>query len=310
MTHALTEQRWRDAQWLMEAHAWIEEQLGRVGLVPTGELEQPHVRPWSTVIRVPTEQGPVWFKANTESLRHEAGLVDLLARRRPDAVPPLLAVDVESGWMLMADAGVRLREIVERERSLSRWLDTLELYAGVQLDLADDVEALLRLGVPDLRLATLPQRYDRLMDEIDAEARYREAGGLVRELCAELAAYGLPELIQHDDLHDGQVFVRAGRNLLMDWGDAVISHPFFTLAVTLTGVIAYGVDDEPDSEDIAPYRDAYLRPFAERYDGDLVGAATIAMRLGWACRAVAGYLPGEDREVDTRLRMFVDCRPE
>ena len=310
MTDALTEQRWRDPRWLEGAHAWIEAELTRAGLARTGEPEQSHVRPWSTVIRVPTGRGPVWFKANTESLRHEAGLVDVLARRRPDAVPPLLALDVESGWMLMADAGTSLREVVERERSLERWFDVLELYAGVQLDLADDVDTLLGLGVPDLRLATLPERYDRLMDEIDAEPRFREASGQVRELCAELATYGLPELVQHDDLHDGQVFVRNGRHLLMDWGDAVVSHPFFTLAVTLGGVISYGVDDVPGSEDVAPYRDAYLRPFAERYDGDLVAAATIALRLGWACRAVAGHLPGDARSTDARLRMFVDGRPE
>ena len=86
----------------------------------------------------------------------------------------------------------------------------------------------------------------------------------MRELADELAAYGLPELLQHDDLHDGQVFVRDGRHLLMDWGDACISHPFFTLSVTLEGVIAWGLDDEEDSEDIAPYRDAYLEPFAEQ----------------------------------------------
>ena len=60
----------------------------------------------------------------------------------------------------------------------------------------------------------------------------------------------------------------------MDWGDACISHPFFTLSVTLEGVLAWGLDDEEDSEDTAPYRDAYLEPFAERYDGDLVAAAT------------------------------------
>ena len=95
----------------------------------------------------------------------------------------------------------------------------------------------------------------------------------------------------------------------MDWGDACISHPFFTLSVTLEGVIAWGLDDEENSEDIAPYRDAYLKPFAERYAGDLVAAATTAIRLGWAARAVNGHIPGDDNPTLTRLRMFVDGRP-
>jgi hypothetical protein len=38
-------------------------------------------------------------------LAHEARVVQLVAARRPDVVPPLLAVDVERGWMLLEDAG-------------------------------------------------------------------------------------------------------------------------------------------------------------------------------------------------------------
>jgi hypothetical protein len=300
---------WQDPDWLAGAYAWTEEQLANLGLTRSGDIEQPHVYPWSTVLRVPTDEGTVWFKANTEQLRHEASLVDVIARRRPDAVPPMLAFDPGTGWMLMADAGEQLRTVVPRERSLARWLDVLGLYAGVQLDLAGDVGALLELGVPDMRLATLPDKYDLLMDEIDAEPRFRNASGRVRELADELATYGLPELLQHDDLHDGQVFVLDGRHLLMDWGDACISHPFFTLSVTLEGVLAWGLDDEENSEDTAPYRDRYLAPFAEKYDADLVAAATVATRLGWACRAVNGHVPGDNKQTNTRLRMFLDGRP-
>src|SRR5881409_1987546 len=109
---------WTDPLWLAGAHEWIHEQLARLRAEPVGTIDQQHIRPWSTVMRVPTEQGDVYFKANTAALRHEAALVTILAARRPDCVPPLLAVDIERGWMLMADAGTRLREYVERERDL------------------------------------------------------------------------------------------------------------------------------------------------------------------------------------------------
>jgi len=200
---------WRDPGFLDDARAWIEEQLARLGLRRDGEIEQPHVYPWSTVLRVPVEGGSVWFKANAPELVHEAALVGHLSARRPDAVPPLLAAD-ERGWMLMADAGESLRAVVERERDLGRWLDVLPLYAGVQLDLEPDVDELLALGVPDLRLAALPELFARRLDEIGAERRFHDALSRVCELCDELAAFGIPETIQHDDLHDGQVFVRDG----------------------------------------------------------------------------------------------------
>jgi len=303
------EATWRDPAWLADAHGWIEAQADRLGLVRTGEIEQPHVYPWSTVLRVPTSRGDVWFKANAAELRHEAGLVSLVARRMPERVPPLLATDLERGWMLMADAGRRLREVIAEERSLERWLDVLEATARIQLAMEPDVDALLALGVPDLRLATLPDGYARLMDTLQPETRFRTAHSRVVELCEELATFGIAETLQHDDLHDGQVFVRNGTHLVMDWGDACISHPFFTLSVTVEGGIAWGVDDVENSEDTEPYLRAYLAPYAERYDGDLVAAARLATRLGWACRAVNGHVVTDEAHTLTRLRMFLDGRP-
>ncbi len=312
---AWTAETWTDPLWLAEARAWIGETLAGSGITATAPDEQIHVRPWSTVIRVPTIEGDLYFKANTPALSHEAALVVTLSERRPDCVPPLRGVDVDRGWMLMADAGTRLRELVEQERDLSRWLDILPLYAGLQLDLADASERLVALGVPDLRLATLPNGYERLVDEhptLSVEERSRLAGerGRVRELCAELAAFGIAETIDHDDFHDGQVFVRDGRYLLLDWGDACVAHPFFTLAVTLDGVLAWGLDDVEGSVDTAPFQDAYLLPFAERSGrDDLTAAAAIARRLGWACRAVSCHFSGAEPDMTLpQLRMFLDGR--
>ncbi len=172
------------------------------------------------------------------------------------------------------------------------------------------MDELLALGVPDMRLATLPEAYDRLAAELELEPRFRAATSYVQELCDQLAAFGIRETLQHDDLHDGQVFVKDGTDLVMDWGDACISHPFFTLSVTLEGVISWGLDDVEDSVDIAPFRDAYLAPYAAAYPSlsrdDLLAAVDVALRLGWASRFINGLVPGDDP--GPRLRMFLDGR--
>ena len=256
--------RWEAPDFVAEATAWIDAHVDR-----TGAVEQPHVRAWATVLRVPTAAGPVWFKANDESLRHEVVAVERLSARLPSRVPPLLASDLDRGWLLMGDAGERLREVVERERSLARWHDVLEGVADLQHALEPDVDDLVAAGVPDLRLVTLADRYADLVASDSVEQRFRDAVPRVRDLVAELASYALPETLQHDDLHDGEVFVLDGRNLVLDWGDAVVSHPFFTLAVTLEGVIAWGLDNIEDSEDTAPYVESYLA----RYAAELARAA-------------------------------------
>ena len=65
--------------------------------------------------------------------------------------------------------------------------------------------------------------------------------------------------------------------------------------MTLEGVLAWGLDDVEDSVDIAPFRDAYLAPFARLAEGaDLAAASELALRLGWVCRAVNGAPPGRE----------------
>ena len=84
--------------------------------------------------------------------------------------------------------------------------------------------------------------------------------------------------------------------------------------MTLEGQLAWGLDVE-GSEDIRPFRDAYLRPFAHWGDAPaLEEAQAIALRLGWICRAlnwhrIASGLDSPAREealrgTELRLRLF------
>jgi hypothetical protein len=290
--------QWTDPSWLAEAHAWI-----RAHVEPTGAIEQPHVRPWSTVLRVPTSGGDVWFKASVPVHAHEAAVVRTLASLRPDRVPELHAADLERGWILMADAGVRLRELIEGERDLGRWLDVLPAYGELQLEAAPHADELVALGVPDRRLAVLPTQAAELLDDVAP----------VAEMCEQLASYELPETVQHDDFHDAQVFLRDGQY----WGDACVSHPFFSMSVTLEGGIGWGLDDVAGSVDLTPFRRAYLdafRPYGSREE--LESALSVALRLGWLCRALnvhrfaLGYESPTREEflegVELRLGLFAE----
>jgi Phosphotransferase enzyme family len=316
---------WTDSAWLREAQDWIDGQLERIGVAPAGAVEQSHIEPWSTAIRVPVDGGDLWFKANMPALTSEAAVIEILGRRRPGSVPDLRAIDHERGWMLMADAGTPLRDVVASARDLRGWLNALPQYAQLQLDAVDQVGELLTVGVPDRRLDTLPAEYERLLGvtrNMTGEERTRldRLRPRVREMCEELAAFGISETIQHNDLHDGQVFIRGDDYRFLDWAEACISHPFFTMAVTLEGVIAWGVDDIRGSADVGPFRDAYLEPFTTHgTSSQLRSALATALRLGWICRALevqrwVTALDPEDRAkhldgVALRLRMFLSGLP-
>ena len=294
--------RWVEPAWLAEATGWIRAQLDRRGIGLAGAIEQPHVRWWSTVLRVPTSEGDLYFKATAPAHAFEAALTEVLHGLFPGRVPQLLAVDRRRGWLLMRDGGVRLREVVRSVADLGRWEELLPLYGELQLGLAPQAGELLALGVPDERLAGLPARLRRLLEDreslligvpegLTAEEHRRllDACPGFAESCSALAAYGIPETIQHDDFHDGNVCVGDGRYVFFDWGDSCVSHPFHTLVVTLRS-IAWRLELEPGGPELLRLRDAYLEPFARfgRRE-ELAGAAELAYRVGTVGRALAWH---------------------
>ena len=260
---------WTDPRWLEEAHEWIREQVE-----PTAPIAQPHVRPWSTVLRVPTRDGDLFFKANAPPFAHEAAILERLVPLAPDLLPELIALDRDRRWLLLRDAGERVRELARD----APWQDVLAHYADLQSAAALLADELVAAGVPDRRLAALPGLYASL-------------GGdrrVVDELCAQLEPLGLHETIDHDDLHDGQVFVRDGRARILDWGDACVAHPFLTL-----GIAAYFADEAAV--------DAYLAQWGD--PADLRDAVPTARRLAGVARAATWAATAAIAPLDWRERL-------
>ena len=284
---------WTEPEWLAEAVAWI-----RARVEVNGEIEQPHVRWWSTVLRVPTADGDLFFKAVAPIHRFEAALTARLAELQPGRVTEVLDVDPARGWFLMRDAGTRLRELIETEADLHHWERVLPEYARLQLEVAPHAEEFLALGTPDERLAVLPQLFRDLLakqPQGSTDEEYRQALESVprfEDMCAELAEDELPDTIQHDDLHDGQVFVRDGRYLVFDWGDSCVSHPLLSLTVILRST-AWRLDLEPGGPELLRLRDAYLEPFGRGPE-----IAEIAYRVGVVARAVAWKRMVDPRELE------------
>jgi hypothetical protein len=179
--------------------------------------------------------GVAWFKACAPVQGFEPRLTAGLSARWPDRVVEVIGHDEDRAWLLLADAGTPIRELGNRPET---WLAVLPSYAEPQRGEATRAGEHLAHGLPDLRLQTLPRRYEELLDEhlpLGAEetARLRDFAPRFARLCAQLAEYGIPETVQHDDLHAANVYARGGR--LLDWGDASISHPFASLDVPVPG---------------------------------------------------------------------------
>ena len=136
---------WEEQGWFETASAWIKTQITANKLALTGEITQPHIRPWSTVLNVPTDDGILYFNASAPSLAYEPRLTEALVRWRPKLMPELLASDLENGWLLMRDSGQPIREPVRVHGDLSHWDTVLPAYAELQIELSARADELLSL---------------------------------------------------------------------------------------------------------------------------------------------------------------------
>ena len=281
------------------AEEWI-----RAHVEPVAAVETAHERPWATVLRVPLADGVAWFKACAPVQAFEPRLTAELFRRWPDRVAEVLGHDEERAWLLLADAGTPIGAFGNPPEA---WLAALPLYAELQREEVAHTHEHLTHGVPDLRVATLPARYEDLLErelplESDEIGRLRRFAPRFAELCAELAAHDVPETVQHDDLHMANVYARGDRLRLLDWGDASISHPFASLVVTFR-FLEERNELPPSDPWFARLRDAYLEPWG---DG-LAGAFALAIRVGAFAHTLAwarqrDHLPEEARaEFDKRF---------
>jgi hypothetical protein len=235
-------------------------------------------------LRVPLADGVAWFKACAPVQAFEPHLTAELFARWPDRVPEVLGCDEERGWLLLADAG---KPIAASGNSPKAWLNALPLYAELQHGEVAYVRDHLAHGVPDLRLAALPARYEELLQldlplEQDEIHRLRHFAPRFTELCDELAAYDVPETIQHDDLHHANLYVHFGRMRVLDWGDASISHPFASLVVTFR-FLEERAKLAPGDPWFARLRDAYLEPWGR----GLAAVFALAIRVGTFARPIA-----------------------
>lgn len=307
---------WTDPHTIARAHAWLREAAERAGRHVTGPIEQPHVRPWSTVFRATTGRGPVYLKLCGPSQAHEPALTVLLAAAVPALVPQVLGVHPLEPWMLLADGGDKLRDVLAPPDRLPVWAEVLPRYAALQRSLLGHEDAIRATGTPDHGLGRLVADFRVVLDDervlapsastFDETARRRLLALLptIEGAAHELAASRIGSTIQHDDLHDANLLMKGGRAIVFDWGDASLTHPFLSLGVALEAS-ADRAGVATDHPSIVRLRDAYLEPWSTSLPGPtLARAAAIGARLSTLTRALSWH------RVVTLDEGAIDAEPE
>jgi hypothetical protein len=264
---------------------WIDQHVTR-----TGPWSQ--VRSWglSNVLRIPTTDGDVYFKALAHSsttnappdalpllFAHEPLFLQRIATDRPGAVPAPLAIDEKRAWMLLPDLGKSLAD----ETDIALWIEAVRRHARLQLSYVGEVDRLLDYTCIDRRLSVLDGELPRLLGANPATDRLtaEERAGLPRladqlhEAITDLQSIGLPDTLLHGDLHPRNLAVQGKQVLAFDWTDAAVSHPFLDL-------VTFVDERTPVSKD-PRVLDAYLSEWEDyAAPADLRRALKLADELG------------------------------
>ncbi len=245
-------------------------------------------------MRVPARDGDVWFKENPPALAFEPALTSLLAGLRPDCLPEVVAADGRR--LLTRDVGPSLRELHEADGAAPpAWEEILPLYAELQIDAAPLVDQALASGTPDFRPDRLEELATPFLEPVELSAVARAVDGL---------ADGLLSMVSHEEVHEGNVFVRDGRAFFLDWAEACVSHPFVGAVLMLRDATERS-GFEPGSDGAGRLRDLYLEPFTRFAPlRELRQIFRHAYLLGTVCRVLTWdlILAGQPAAVIDELR--------
>ncbi len=304
---------WTHPNWTEESTAWIENHLTQLRYQLTGPIAQHYTSQTSHVLHVPTDQGSLYFKASAPLFSHETAITDTLARLWPGFVPQVITADTTRSWLLMSDANPTLRDLTKADHDMDRWAEMLRRYTLLQHEATSRIDQLVAAGVPDRRLARLPDLLGQLLVDRPAlmigetdglpEADYERLLGIRPELesqCQDLAAYGIPETLHHDDFHAGHAGLPHGEFIFFDWAECCVAHPFYSLMMSLRSAkYTYTATEQ----ELLRLRDVYLGGWTTYGPMErLLEAFGLATRLGALCRTLTWYHVASHAEDPTPFR--------
>ncbi len=221
---------------------WGLEQLISIGYAL--KTEQPEIvqaTPWSYVIRFSTSNGYVYLKQTPQQIALEASIIETLYKQFNAPVPEVIAHNDKLHCFLMKDSGESLRAILKVKFNEALLCKAVDQFLTLQQVVADEVDVFIDMGVPDYRLNKLSGLYRQLISKKDIlmadglskkeisqlEALYPT----VSDLCHQLSSYGIKETMVQPDFNDNNTLVDdvTKKVTIIDLGEIVISHPFFSL---------------------------------------------------------------------------------
>jgi hypothetical protein len=294
-----------------EEESWIVDRLKNLIPGQDERLDPISIEPFRGLLKVRTSDGLFYFKALRNVHRHEQKLTCLLARLHPAKLPEVICADNEKGWLLLRDVGGNLlHDLYE----IHYFKEAISSFAQLQIECIKHADALLACGCPDYRLESLALNMKTFFEYLSTWGANNEEADDIRkqidlpilikrlaERCAQVKKENIPPTLCRGDLNLGNVFVRHGQYVFIDWAEGYVGHPFFT-PLEYFNIVKR--DRGIETANVPALRAAYLKPWSEILHTDvahLVKLLDFSRPLGMlrlAMRFVEYYANVEDIRKD------------
>ena len=284
--------------WFGDLRNWIESVIEPMGFHVEGKFRQLNATPSFSLVRFETNGPVLWFKAVGEPNQKEFAITCSLARFFPDYLPTILSTRPDwNGWLTKEVQGKLLSEVQEQEL----WTEAAIALAKLQIQSIDRGSQILGTGARDLGSAALSKLIQPFMSLVaqlmDRQTKIpppvldrKDLSVLTDSLHSSLEAIdatGIPDTLGHLDLNPGNIIVSDSRCGFLDWAEAFIGNPLFSLEYLLQHARrAFG-----ENSDV---RTRMITAYCAQWDG-VVSPAAIADAIAFApLLGVFAYAAGSD----------------
>jgi RimJ/RimL family protein N-acetyltransferase len=257
--------------------------------------------PWSTILEINTGKDFVYLKHTPRLLALEPAIIQFLHDQFQVNVPEVIAHNDELNCFLMKDAGKPLRQFLKQQFDVALFSKAIDQFTSIQIAAQNQVDAFFDIGVPDWRLDKLPDLYQQLISQKQLlisdglsknEIRQLETlPALVSKLCIKLSSYCIPPSIVQPDFSDNNLLIaNTSQDItLIDLGEIVVSHPFFSLIGCLFQIKKHHALTDKDDH-YQQLKNACLENYLHfKPKKSLLEAFSIASRLHFVYRALSTY---------------------
>lgn len=206
--------------------------------------------PWSTVIRFSTSNGCFYLKQTPVDLFIEPKIIKAIQKNISGSrTPTILLKNNELNCFIMKSCGdYSLRTLFNGTISADLLIKGLRSYIRILRSFDENLDAFDEMSLPDWRLHQIPQLYVELLEKktllIDEGITQSELDKLmelvntIKSICKFLSEQKVTNTLVNCDFNENNMIVneKTQQIFIVDWGECVITHPFFSIASHLQSI--------------------------------------------------------------------------